>query len=111
DFWIRHHGRAPRHLVFDSKLTTYTGLDRLDEAEIAFMTLRRRSPALIKEVVNLPASAWRTVNLDLSQRKYRTPRVYEQKVCLRSVEIRASSKWDAQSSRTISWDCPTFRCG
>ena len=82
DFWTRHHGSAPRHLVFDSKLTTYAGLDRLDEAEITFMTLRRRSPALLKEIVNLPASAWRTVTLDLSQRKYRTPRIYEQKVCL-----------------------------
>src|SRR5215475_247504 len=83
DFWTRHHGSAPRHLVFDSKLTTYAGLDRLDEAEITFMTLRRRSPALLREIVNLSASAWRTVNLDLPQRKYRTPRVYEQKVCLR----------------------------
>ena len=82
DFWTRHHGSAPRHLVFDSKLTTYAGLDRLDEAEITFMRLRRRSPALLKEIVNLPASAWRTVTLDLSQRKYRTPRIYEQKVCL-----------------------------
>jgi hypothetical protein len=56
DFWTRHHGSAPLHLVFDSKLTTYAGLDRLDEAEITFMTLRRRSPALLKEIVNLPAS-------------------------------------------------------
>src|SRR6516164_3654888 len=81
-FWTRHHGSPPRHLVFDSKLTTYAGLDRLDEADITFLTLRRRSPALLKEVVNLPASAWRTISLDLSQRKYRTPRIYEQKVCL-----------------------------
>jgi hypothetical protein len=88
DFWTRHHGSAPRHLVFDSKLTTYAGLDRLDEAEITFMTLRRRSPALLKEIVNLPASAWRTVTLDLPQRKYRTPRVYEQKVCLRKRTFR-----------------------
>ena len=63
NFWTRHHGSAPRHLVFDSKLTTYAGLDRLDEAEITFTTLRRRSSALIKEVVNLPALAGRTVNL------------------------------------------------
>jgi hypothetical protein len=88
DFWTRHHGSAPRHLVFDSKLTTYAGLDRLDEAEITFMTLRRRSPALLKEIVNLPTSAWRTVTLDLPQRKYRTPRVYEEKVCLRKRTFR-----------------------
>ena len=88
DFWTRHHGSAPRHLVFDSKLTTYAGLDRLDEAQITFMTLRRRSPKLLREVVNLPTSAWRTVDLDLPQRKYRTPRVYEQKACLRKRTFR-----------------------
>ena len=79
-FWARHHASPPRHLVFDSKLTTYDGLDRLDEADITFVTLRRRSPTLLKEIVNLPPSAWRTVTLDLPQRKYRTPRVYEQTV-------------------------------
>jgi hypothetical protein len=61
DFWKRRHGRAPQHLVFDSKLTTYAGLDRLDAMGITFITLRRRSPKLLAEVANLSASAWRTV--------------------------------------------------
>ena len=78
-FWTRQHGSPPKHLVFDSKLTTFEGLDRLDEEGITFITLRRRSPALLKEIANLPASAWRTVNLDVPHRKYKTPRVYEQK--------------------------------
>jgi DDE family transposase len=88
DFWTRQHGSAPQHLVFDSKLTTFEGLDRLDEDGIIFITLRRRSPALLKEIAELPASAWRTVNLDLPQRKYRTPRVYEQKACPRQRTFR-----------------------
>jgi hypothetical protein len=79
DFWTRQHGSPPQHLVFDSKLTTYKNLDRLDRDHITFITLRRRSPALLKEIHNLAASAWRTVDLDLPQRKYRTPRVFEQK--------------------------------
>jgi transposase len=78
-FWKRQHGKAPQQLVFDSKLTTYHGLDRLDAAGITFLTLRRRSPSLLAEAANLPASAWRTVTLELP-RKYRNPRVYEQKV-------------------------------
>jgi transposase len=78
DFWKRRHGRAPQHLVFDSKLTTYAGLDRLDAMGITFITLRRRSPKLLAEVANLPASAWRTVDLDVP-RKYRHPRFFEQK--------------------------------
>jgi hypothetical protein len=79
DFWTREHGKAPQHLVFDSKLTTYAGLDRLDAEGITFITLRRRSPKLLTEVANLPKSAWRTVELDVPNRKYRHPRFYEQK--------------------------------
>jgi hypothetical protein len=78
DFWKRQHGEAPQHLVFDSKLTTYAGLDRLDAAGITFITLRRRSPALLAEIASLPPSAWRTVELDVPHRKYRNPRFYEQ---------------------------------
>jgi transposase len=78
-FWKRQHGEAPQQLVFDSKLTTYHGLDRLDAAGISFLTLRRRSPKLLAEAANLPPSAWRTVTLELP-RKYRNPQVYEQKV-------------------------------
>jgi transposase len=80
EFWTRQHGSPPQHLVFDSKLTTYDGLDRLDEAQITFITLRRRSPGLLAEIAQLPPSAWRQITLDLPQRKYRTPRVFEQKV-------------------------------
>src|SRR5208283_427471 len=79
-FWKRQYGSLPRHLVFDSKLTTYDGLDRLDAAGITFITLRRRSPSLLAEIDRLPPSAWRTVTLDISSRKHRTPRVYEHKV-------------------------------
>jgi hypothetical protein len=88
DFWKRQYGRVPQHLVFDSKLTTYEGLDRLDAAGITFMTLRRRTKGLLADVDGLPPSAWRTVTLDLPHRKYRTPRIYEQKVRLRERSYR-----------------------
>jgi len=79
-FWKRVHGELPRHLVFDSKLTTLANLARLDKMGITFMTLRGRSPALKKEVALLPASAFREVELDVPTRKYRFPKVYEQAV-------------------------------
>jgi hypothetical protein len=53
-FWGKNHGEKPRHMVFDSQLTTYTNLARLDAMGITFMTLRRRSAELLKEVVLLP---------------------------------------------------------
>ena len=39
-FWERTHGERPRHLVFDSKLTTYANLVKLDDMGIAFITLQ-----------------------------------------------------------------------
>ena len=87
-FWKVNHGELPRHLVFDSKLTTYAGLARLDGMGISFITLRRRSPQLLKEVVVLPRSAWRTVELDVPSRKYRTPRYFEQAVRLAGCTLR-----------------------
>lgn len=76
-FWEKTRGQRPRHLVFDSRLTTYANLVRLDDMGISFITLRRRSPKLLKQIVLLPRSAWRTVELDVPTRKYRTPRVHE----------------------------------
>jgi hypothetical protein len=82
-FWKRtHDGNLPQHLVFDSRLTTYANLGRLDTMGITFITLRRRSPALRREIASLPRSAWRTVELDVPTRKYRFPRVFEQPVDL-----------------------------
>ncbi len=87
-FWKKTHGRLPEHLVFDSRLTTYENLARLDVMHIAFITLRRRSPALLKEIVLLPRSAWRTIELDIPTRKYRTPRVYEKEIHLAGRKFR-----------------------
>jgi hypothetical protein len=75
-------------LVFDSKLTTYAGLARLDGLGIDFITLRRRSPKLLKDIVLLPRSAWRTVELDVPTRQYRTPRYSEQTVVLAGCKLR-----------------------
>jgi transposase len=88
NFWKQTHGKLPPHLVFDSKLTTYAGLARIDEMQIAFITLRRRAPNLLKEIVLLPRSAWRTVELDVPTRMYRTPRYYEQTVTLAGRQFR-----------------------
>ena len=81
-FWKKAHGSQPRHLVFDSKLTTHANLAQLDQMGIEFITLRRRSPKLLQEVYLLARSAWRRVELDVPTRQYRTPRVYEQRVQL-----------------------------
>jgi hypothetical protein len=87
-FWKKTHKELPRQLVFDSKLTTYAGLARLEGMGIPFITLRRRSPQLLEQVASLPRSAWRTVELDVPTRKYRTPRYVEQAVTLAGCTLR-----------------------
>jgi hypothetical protein len=88
EFWKAAHGELPRHLVFDSKLTTYANLARLDNMGVSFITLRRRTHKLLAEVASLAPSAWRTITLDVPTRKYKTPRVFEQTVRLAGAELR-----------------------
>jgi hypothetical protein len=83
DFWKKAYGKPPAHLVFDSRLTTLASLARLDEMNIAFITLRRRSASMLEEISQLPPSAWRRITLDVPTRKFKTPKVYEKKVQIR----------------------------
>jgi len=80
EFWKKAYNQLPAELVFDSKLTTYKNLNRLNEMGITFMTLRRRTPNVLREVTNAPRSAWRTIRLDVPHRMYQTPKVIDQKV-------------------------------
>ena len=82
-FWEKHHRERPHQLVFDSKLTTYAVLSQLNEMGIHFITLRRRSHALVAEVIAQPRSAWRTVELDVPHRKFKTPRIIDQRISLK----------------------------
>jgi hypothetical protein len=82
EFWEARSGERPRQLVFDSKLTTYENLGTLHDLGITFITLRRRAPRLVAEIATLPRSAWRTVHLDVPHRKFKTPRVVDQRITL-----------------------------
>jgi hypothetical protein len=82
EFWKERTGRLPEELIFDSKLTTYANLDRLNQQGIEFITLRRRSKTLLDEVARTPTSAWRRIELENVSRAYRTPRVLDRRVTL-----------------------------
>jgi hypothetical protein len=82
DFWKERTGKYPEELIFDSKLTTYANLNRLNEKSIAFMTLRRRSLKMLRAIAQEPASAWRRIELDGVARAYKTPSVIDRKINL-----------------------------
>lgn len=79
-FWKDRTGKYPQELIFDSKLTTYTNLDWLNERGIEFITLRRRTPKLLHEIQSRPRSAWRRIELSGVSRKYKTPRILDDRV-------------------------------
>jgi Transposase DDE domain len=81
-FWKDRTGRYPEELIFDSKLTTYANLNELNRLGIHFITLRRRSPALLREIDQTPLSAWRRIELKGVSRQYKTPRILDRKITL-----------------------------
>jgi hypothetical protein len=82
DFWKERTGHVPKELIFDSRLTTYANLHRLNQLGIEFMTLRRRTPKLLREIYATPRSAWRRIQLKGVGRLYRTPRILDRRITL-----------------------------
>jgi hypothetical protein len=82
DFWHEGRGVAPKMLIFDSKLTTYKNLSKLNQDDIKFLTLRRRGKKLIEHVRHIPKPQWKTIELDKPKRKHKTLNVYEEQISL-----------------------------
>jgi len=86
-FWKERTGRYPEELIFDSKLTTYAKLNELNRLGIQFITLRRRSPGLVREIDQTPRSAWRRIELKGVSRKYKHPRILDGRIALAEPEV------------------------
>jgi transposase len=95
-FWKRRTGKLPEELVFDSRLTIYPNLSRLNQKGIQFITLRRRSQKLLRQIACQPPSAWRRIELEGVSRAYRTPRILDQRVRL--------SGYDGQLRQLVAAD-------
>jgi hypothetical protein len=81
-FWKERTGRYPEELIFDSKLTTYAKLNELNRLGIQFITLRRRSRGLVREIDQTPSSAWRRIELKGVSRQYKHPRILDGRTAL-----------------------------
>jgi hypothetical protein len=85
-YWKERTGRWPHELIFDSKLTTHANLSWLDDQDIEFITLRRRSADMLEEVRTWPESAWRRIRLESISRLYREPRIVDQRIALKGYQ-------------------------
>jgi len=75
-----------RYVVFDSRFTNYENLRRLDQAEINFITIRRRGKKMLDRISNLPKSGWKKVKVECAGSKHRTLSVYDEQVFLKKYD-------------------------
>jgi transposase len=76
DHWKAVSGNDPRMLIMDQKVTTHAVLGELDARGVTFLTLRMRSPALVKHIDALTDNDFTTVTLDRPG-KFNRPKVHE----------------------------------
>ena len=76
DHWKHTTGNEPHLLVMDQKVTTQTILGELDQRGINFLTLRMRSPALLKHIQALQPADFTTITLDRPG-PHNKPKVHE----------------------------------
>lgn len=81
-FWKDTTGRKPEELVFDMRMTTHAGLAKLRRRKITFITLRERRASEIKRVLSVSDDSWVRVKLDIKDRKWKTPRVFDEMIKL-----------------------------
>src|SRR5690606_8480166 len=86
EFWKQRTGKLPEELIFDSRLTTYANLNKLNQMGVQFITLRRRRDAMLRDLAARPPSAWRRIELDGIARQYRTPKILDDQVNLKDYD-------------------------
>jgi hypothetical protein len=82
EFWKAVTGHDPEWLYFDSKLTSYAELSRLNERDVFFVTIRRRGPRLLQQLRQRPASDWTGAVIDIPKRRHKKVRYLEQPISL-----------------------------
>lgn len=81
-FWHGVTGHDPHWLYFDSKLTSYAELSRLNQRAISFVTIRRRGAAITRRLDGLPKTDWHKAHLDIPKRLHKDIRYFEETVAL-----------------------------
>ncbi len=76
DHWKHASGADPTMLIMDQKVTNQTVLGELDARGVKFLTLRMRSPALVRQINALTSKDFTTVTLDRPG-PHNHPRVHE----------------------------------
>jgi transposase len=82
DYWKEQTGRYPARLLFDSRATTYAGLNGLTRREVGFITIRRRGSGMLERVRRLPTESWQHCQVTQAKGKRRQIRCVDERVRL-----------------------------
>jgi hypothetical protein len=82
EFWHELTGSDPAWLYFDSKVTPYSELCRLNQRGVGFVTIRRRGAAVVRRLRRLPAASWRKAVIDTPKRFHQHVRSVDESVHL-----------------------------
>ena len=77
DFYFTDKKQDLKYLIFDSKVTNYQNLNKLNKENVKFITIRRRGKNMIEKLRNIPAKDWKSKRVEMAGNKNRTLKVYE----------------------------------
>ena len=107
DFYKEAGGEELKYLVFDSKFTTYQNLAHLDDAQIKFLTIRRRGKKIVERINAIPPKEKRKVRVPAGDGKKRVLTVLDEVIFLkdygdniRQIAISGSGKGE----RNLGWE-------
>jgi hypothetical protein len=72
DFYHEGTGKKINYLIFDSKFTTLENLGRINEKDIKFITIQRKSKYLNEKIDQISDSQWKTARIEKANHKSRT---------------------------------------
>jgi hypothetical protein len=78
------------YLVFDSRFTNYENLSKLDEADVKFITIRRRGKKILEQIAD--NDVYKTIRVEASGFTKRTLKVRDEHIILRGYTDPATGK-------------------
>ena len=82
DYWKKQTGLYPARLLFDSRATTYAGLNQLARRGIGFITIRRRGSGMLTRVQSLASDSWQHCQITQAKGKRRQVQYVDESVQL-----------------------------
>jgi hypothetical protein len=113
EFWRQLMGKNPQWLYFDSKLTTYEELSRLNEQQVWFVTIRRRGVRLLRRLASLPEASWQKAVIDIPKRRNQKIRYIDERIKMtdysgeaRQIAVRGLGRDNPTLFLTNNFDVP-----